>query len=289
MEFARTAEMEEVLKTYGSSHGYEICRELAASDEDYKPPSFPFKLPKFTEKVKFGAEMKEKHFHLEKDWTYLNHGAYGAAIKESLEAEMGWLVRCEQQSVRFFGREFYPHLAHVIRRVAKFVDADRHDVLLVPNATVGVNTVVQSVLRTLKPGDSILLLSLAYGTVIKLLQRIDRETEIRVDLIDVAFPVESPESIVQLLEDSIKPDTKLAVLDHVTSVHALVLPIKEMVKACHKRGVQVLVDGAHGFGSHPISMREIGADYYVANAHKWFLSPKVRDYNVVSATLIMSC
>ena len=43
------------------------------------------------------------------------------------------------------------------------LDADRHDVVMVPNVTIGNNTVVQSVLRTLKKGDSILGFNLAYG------------------------------------------------------------------------------------------------------------------------------
>ncbi len=33
--------------------------------EKYQPPDFPVELPKFTEKVKFGAEMKAKHFFLD--------------------------------------------------------------------------------------------------------------------------------------------------------------------------------------------------------------------------------
>ena len=33
------------------------------------------------------------------------------------------------------------------------------------------------------------------GTVMKLLQRVDRETDIRVDVIDITFPLESQESV----------------------------------------------------------------------------------------------
>ena len=44
-----------------------------------------------------------------------------------------------------------------------YVDAERHDVVLVPTATVGINSVVQSVVRKLKPGAAILMLNLAYG------------------------------------------------------------------------------------------------------------------------------
>ena len=45
-------------------------------------------------------------------------------------------------------------------------DCGRDEVVFVPNATVGINTVVQSVLRTLHKGDSILMLSLAYGKLL---------------------------------------------------------------------------------------------------------------------------
>jgi isopenicillin-N epimerase len=68
--------------------------------------------------------------------------------------------------------------------------------------------------------------------------------------------------------------TKLAVLDHVTSASALVLPLPQMAAACHAAGVPVLADGAHGPGNLDLNVPATGADWYVGNCHKWLCAPK---------------
>ena len=67
---------------------------------------------------------------------------------------------------------------------------------------------------------------------------------------------------------------RLAVIDHITSMPSVLIPVKELVKICREEGVdQVFVDAAHGIGCTDVDMKEIGADFYTSNLHKWFFCP----------------
>jgi isopenicillin-N epimerase len=67
---------------------------------------------------------------------------------------------------------------------------------------------------------------------------------------------------------------RLALLDHIASGTALRLPIERLVPQLRARGIPVFVDGAHCLGQIPLNLDALGADWYIANAHKWLYSPR---------------
>ena len=52
-----------------------------------------------------------------------------------------------------------------------------------------------------------------------------------------------------------------------------ILPIKKICAMAHKKGVEVLVDGAHCVGHFAFKLSDLGCDYYGSSLHKWLAAP----------------
>lgn len=66
----------------------------------------------------------------------------------------------------------------------------------------------------------------------------------------------------------------MAVIDHITSMPCVVVPVRELVQICREEGVdQVFVDGAHAIGNVEVNVEAIGADFYTSTLYKWFFCP----------------
>ncbi|MEH2122648.1 aminotransferase class V-fold PLP-dependent enzyme [Nostoc sp.] len=204
--------------------------------------------------------------------TFLNHGSFGACPKQVLAVQQRLRSQLEQEPLRFFGREWEPLLDDARSKLAAFVGSDVQDLVFVPNATTGVNSVLRSL--TFSPEDEILTTNHEYNACRNALDFVASRTGARVVVAKIPFPIDSPQQVVAAVIERVTPKTRLALLDHVTSQTGLIFPIQELVKELRQRGVDTLVDGAHAPGMIPLNLEEIGATYYTGNCHKWLCAPK---------------
>jgi isopenicillin-N epimerase len=206
------------------------------------------------------------------DFLSVNHGSFGATPRVVLAAQREWQQRMEAQPSRFMRSVLPDALRHAAERLGAFVGADGKDIAFVENATTGCNAVLRSL--RLAPGDEIVVLSHGYGAVRNTVRFACERAGARVVEADVPFPHPSGEAIVANVAAALSPRTKLAVVDHITSGSALVLPLQRIVDACHAENVPVLVDGAHGPAHVPLDLCALGADWYAGNCHKWLCAAK---------------
>jgi isopenicillin-N epimerase len=213
-----------------------------------------------------------RHWGLDPAITFLNHGSFGACPREVLEVQRGWQDRLEAEPVRFLARELDGHLATAREALGRFVGADPDDLAFIANATGGVNAVLRSL--HFEPGDELITTDHDYNAVLNVMRHVAARDGARVVVVELPFPAISPDDVVERVMAAVTDRSRLAVISHITSPTALVMPIERIVHGLAERGVDVLVDGSHGPGMVGLDIDALGAAYYTGNLHKWVCAPK---------------
>lgn len=216
-----------------------------------------------------------KHWTLDPEVVFLNHGSFGACPRAVLEAQSELRGLMEREPVRFFVELFDDLMYGARDGVAKFLHVRGEDLVFVPNATTAVATVLANLEGSLRPGDELLATAHEYPACMNSMRRAAERTGAKVVSVPMPFPLKSPDEIVSAVMAGVTPRTRVLLISHVTSPSGLILPVERIVPELERRGIAVIVDGAHAPGFVPgLDVGKIGASFYTANCHKWICSPK---------------
>ncbi|NKN36488.1 cysteine desulfurase [Agrobacterium sp. a22-2] len=75
---------------------------------------------------------------------------------------------------------------------------------------------------------------------------------------------------IEAFENSLTEKTKLVAITHMSNALGTVVPVKEICRIAHERGIPVLVDGSQGAVHMPVDVRDIDCDWYVMTGHKLY-------------------
>jgi cysteine desulfurase / selenocysteine lyase len=76
--------------------------------------------------------------------------------------------------------------------------------------------------------------------------------------------------LLDAFEELLTDRTRLVAITHMSNVTGTVVPVKEVVRIAHARGIPVLLDGSQAAVHLDIDVRDIGCDFYVFTGHKLY-------------------
>lgn len=211
-------------------------------------------------------------FLLDPEITFLNHGSFGACPTPVFAVYQDWQRELERQPVEFLGRRLASLLKEAREHLADYLNCAPDHLVYITNATVGVNTVAKSL--PLRPGDEVLTTDHEYGACDYTWQIVCQQRGARYVRQHMALPLAHPEDFVENFWRGVNENTRVIFISHITSVSALIFPIKEIIQRARKAGIITVIDGAHAPGHIPLNLERLDADFYTGNCHKWMCAPK---------------
>ncbi|QDF37863.1 cysteine desulfurase [Bradyrhizobium symbiodeficiens] len=152
-------------------------------------------------------------------------------------------------------------------KVAQFINAPRtEEVIFTRNATEAINLVASSWGGpNIKEGDEIVLSIMEHHSNIVPWHFL-RE---RQGAVIKWAPVDDEGNfLIDEFEKLLTAKTKLVAITQMSNALGTIVPVKEVVKIAHARGIPVLVDGSQGAVHLPVDVQDIGCDFYVFTGHK---------------------
>lgn len=164
-----------------------------------------------------------------------------------------------------------PAVPGILEKLEAFTGASPGSLVLVPNATTGVNTVLSNL--RLESGDELITTGQEYFSSRNALHFYAQGNGAKVVEVPIDIPVSGPDQVIDSILSLVTDRTVLVLVDHISSPTGMIFPIEELIQKLDRLGIDVLVDGAHGPGMLPLNLEELGAAYYTGNCHKWMCTP----------------
>ncbi|MER8007011.1 aminotransferase class V-fold PLP-dependent enzyme [Streptomyces sp. NPDC094149] len=201
---------------------------------------------------------------------HLNHGSFGAVPLAAQERQQELRAEMERSPVVWFPT-LPPRLAAARRELAEFLRVDAGDLALVPNASAGASVVYAAL--TPRPGGEIVVTDHGYGAVTMGGERLARRWGGRVRTARVPLDADAEQAYEAVVAE-IGEATGLIVVDQITSATARRLPVEAIGEEARRRGIPMLVDGAHAPGLLATPLADAPYDFWTGNLHKWGCAPR---------------
>jgi isopenicillin-N epimerase len=218
----------------------------------------------------FWAQIRQA-FALDPNIANFNNGGCSPAPRVVQDALKRQIDYSNQAPSYYMWQHLEPEVESVRRRLAKAFGCDGEEIAVTRNASESLETCLMGF--DLEPGDEILTTTMDYPRMVTTIRQRERRDGVKMVQVDVPAVPKQPKELAEAFERGLTPKTGLILVSQVCFMNGQIFPVREIVELGRKRGIPVIVDGAHAFAQFPFNRDQLGCDYFGTSLHKWLMAP----------------
>jgi selenocysteine lyase/cysteine desulfurase len=201
----------------------------------------------------------------------LNNGGVSPAPKTVQDAMKRYYDLCNEAPSYYMWRILDQGREPLRKNLARLAGCSPEEIAINRNSSEGLETIIFGL--QLKAGDEVVAALQDYPNVINAYKQRELRDGIKMKWISLNLPSEDEDYLVQQYVNAFTAKTKVVNITHVINWNGQILPVKKIAAEAHKRGIEVVVDGAHSFAHFDFKIPDLDADYFAASLHKWLYAP----------------
>ncbi len=212
-----------------------------------------------------------KAYKLKPDYINLENGYYCIQPEEILEAYIKHVRDVNLQGAYYMRTVQYDNKKMVTQKLAELAGCTAEELIITRNTTESLDMIIGGL--DWKEGDEAIYSFTDYGAMMDMFDQVAHRYKTVNHIVPLPLDTKSDSEIIEQYESRITPKTKLIMICHMINITGQILPVKKICEMAHKKGVQVMVDGAHSFAHMNFKIPDLDCDYFGASLHKWLSVP----------------
>ena len=201
----------------------------------------------------------------------LNNGGVSPAPRSVQEAMKRYYDLSNEAPSYYMWRILDQGREPLRKNLAKLAGCSPEEIAINRNASEGLETIIFGL--QLKAGDEVVAARQDYPNMINAYKQRELRDGIKVTWINLDLPSEDEDYLVSQYVNAFTSKTRVVHITHIINWNGQILPVKKIAAEAHKRGIEVVVDGAHSFAQFNFTIPQLDCDYFAASLHKWLYAP----------------
>ena len=212
----------------------------------------------------------QQAFTEDRNYINLNNGTVQNGLRivqEAVRRHSDFTGNAAWHSMAVLGKE----IESCRRRLASHLGCDPEELVICRGGTEAGQIPIMGI--DLKRGDEVVITNQDYPRLLSAWRQRQKRDGIVLKIVPLPSPPVPLDEFYRLVEQQVTTRTKVIHVCHMTHWTGQLSPIRRITDMARPKGIEVLVDGAHGFMHVPFKLADFGCDYYTASLHKWLMAP----------------